>query len=160
MKKLTALVLAGSLAAGPASAGCTLPTDVSTRVGRAQTFVKDIPDLTALSGTRDFVWGSSGSLPAGVFSGFYITGWRGPAGVFASSYAAAYPLGAYSTYNLAWVQHYHPGWILYRPDTKLRLGFFVKILMLPIATGPIRALATRHLMSRRPPFRRFLKVPT
>ena len=37
-------------------------------------------------------------------------------------------LGAYSTYNLAWVQHYHPGWILYRPDTKTSAWLFCQNL--------------------------------
>ena len=92
------------------STECTLPVDVSTRIGRAQTFGYKIPDLQVLSGARDYIWqGDTGTgiVPSSVFSGYYVTADRAP-----------YQGPTYKTKRLAWYQANHPDWIVYRPDQK------------------------------------------
>src|ERR1051325_5446443 len=111
----TGPLLGGVLALGLAmaqaeAAGCSLPADVTSRVGRAQEFGYHIADLRVLSGTRDYIWdGNTGTgiVPAGTFSSFYVTGDRAP-----------YQSPPYSGYRLAWYQRHHPNWIVYRPDGK------------------------------------------
>lgn len=95
--------IAGEAFAG----GCTLPVDVSNRIGRAQTFVYNIPDLAVLKGKRDYIWDGNtgkGAIPVGIFSGFYVTGDRAPY------------QGPNAGHKLAWYELNHPDWIVYRPD--------------------------------------------
>ncbi len=58
--RTTLLAVVMVFIAGEAFAGgCTLPVDVSNRIGRAQTFVYNIPDLAVLKGKRDYIWDSN-----------------------------------------------------------------------------------------------------
>ena len=105
-----ALVALAAIPGTSWSKECTLPADVSLRIGRAQTFGYKIPDLQVLNGTRDYIWQGDtgkGTVPSSVFSGYYVTADRAP-----------YQTPANRTKRLAWYQANHPDWIVYRPDQK------------------------------------------
>ena len=121
---LTALLFAAKALA----AGCTLPADVSTRMGRAQSWVYN---WTAAQyhfslKARDYVWnngpgslqGDTLNLPGDTFSSAYIAIARVPAN------SRAYGLATIITAcddprggcPLSWFQANHPNWILLKHD--------------------------------------------
>ncbi|MFL5785268.1 MAG: hypothetical protein ACJ76H_11695, partial [Bacteriovoracaceae bacterium] len=50
---------------------CNLPLDVTTKIGRAQIFTKNIPDRSVLTKTQ-FIWGDSGPKVTGTFTSIYM----------------------------------------------------------------------------------------
>lgn len=126
------LVLSFFLVTGgrTASAQHPMPPDVSTRVGRAQTFVYQwtAEEYATKLGTRDFIWnnrpgspqGGTAKLwfPPGTFSDFYMTVTRVPSypqiyGRVVTITACGVPSGGCP---LSWFQAHHPEWIVLKRD--------------------------------------------
>jgi hypothetical protein len=88
--------------------GCTLPLDVTVRIGRAQIFTQNIPNRSVLTKTQ-FIWGDSGPKVAGTFTSIYMPSSR--------ELNKARAFGADSTagdYNRsAYYDSTHPDWIMW-----------------------------------------------
>ena len=105
------LALLGLLIAHTAVAAVTLPTTVTTRIGRGQIFAEAAQPKQA--GVIDWLWSSGDpnnnnnclANPAGVSTGLYWTGDR---------------LWAHAPYStsitLSWLRANHPDWIVYLAD--------------------------------------------
>lgn len=120
------LIAGGQLA----SAQHPMPPDVSTRVGRAQTFIYrwTADEYATELGTRDFIWNNQpGSaqggparlwFPPGTFSGVYMAVTRIPSesqryGRVVTITSCGIPRGGCP---LSWFQAHHPEWIVLKHD--------------------------------------------
>src|SRR5579864_5735494 len=110
--------LAASLLYAAAASAAGLP-DVSTRVGRAQSFTYNwtADQYQHKLGTRDYFWNNQPSqaqgpliLPAGALSSAYVTIARAP------PYDEAFGQQVVSGHDITWFQANHPGWIVLTKD--------------------------------------------